>query len=371
MKRYLFLLMAFSAGAFLLLSTINYFIDPYGIYQLEHDYFPRKVAAADKGRTVKPYQALNVKPHTVLVGNSRVEIGMPVVHAFYQNKPVYNMGLPGAGLSMQYAYARHVINNSNSVKQVVIALDFLDFTSRPDNIITSTDNSNWLWRLQGFDSKHLSDKRRYVAEQISLLFSLSALTDSVKTVVAQNHNLNALNLHGFNDGKLYHFHVANEGFGALYQQKLQELDQRLSSQPLIFSHQSYHLHELDSFITELKQQNIAVYLLINPYQQPYLSKLTQYQLDDHLQNWKTQLAKLAMNHGLSLFDFAITSSLVTQIVDPASKTAADSRYFWEPAHYRPAFGELILESLLKADCEQLCLIKKTRCNSNDNRKQRD
>lgn len=354
MKHYLKFMLLFIISGLLLLCAATYLLDPYGIYAHVDDAFPRKVSAADKGRTVKPYQALKSTPFTVLVGNSRIEIGMPVEHAFYQAKPVYNMGLPGASINMQYGYAMHAINSSSSVKQVVIAVDFLDFTSRADNIATSTDNSSWQWRLQGLNSESFADKRRYIAEQISLLFSLSALTDSVKTIVAQQHNVNALNRFGFNDGRVYNFHVVSEGFGALYRQKTQELDQRLGSQQLVFNRQSYHLSELDRFITELKQQNIAVYLLINPYQQPYLDQLAKYHLDEHFAAWKAQMAQLAKQHQLPLFDFAISSTLVTDVVAPNSKVAEDSPYFWEPAHYRPAFGDLMLNSLLKNNCHKIC-----------------
>lgn len=354
MKNYLRFMLVFIVSGLLLLCAASYLLDPYGIYAHYKDIFPRKVAAADKGRTVKPYQTLISKPFTLLVGNYRVEIGMPPEHAFYQGKTVYNMGLPGASISMQYGYAMHAINQSASVKQVIIALNLLDFTSRAENIVTKIDNSGWQWRLEALNSESFADKRRYLAEMISLFFSLTALTDSVKTIVAHQSNVNALNRFGFNDGRVYHFHVANEGFGALYQQKAQEIDQRLGSQQLVFNRHSYHLAELDSFITQLKKQNIAVYLLINPYQQPYLDQLTEHKLEQHLYDWKEQMIQLAKQHQLALLDFAISSSLVTDVVEPNSKVAEDSPYFWEPAHYRPAFGDLILNSLLMNNCHQIC-----------------
>ncbi|MBZ9611740.1 hypothetical protein [Rheinheimera maricola] len=356
MKHYLKLVGLFVVIGLLVLCATSYLLDPYGIYANKDGAFARKVAAADKGRTVKPYQALNSAPYTLLVGNSRVEIGMPAEHAFYQGKPAYNMGLPGASVSMQYAYAMHAVEHNNSVKQVVIAVDFLDFTSAADNIASTPDNSGWQWRLQGLNSDSFADKRRYIAERISLLFSLSALTDSVKTVLAQQSNVNALNRFGFNDGRVYHFHVGNEGFAALYQQKAHEMQQRLSARQWVFNQQSYHLNELDHFITRLKKQNIAVYLMINPYQQPYLDLLSQHKLDQHLANWKHQMAQLSARHQLPLFDFAIASPMVTEIVDLKSKNALDSPYFWEPAHYRPAFGDFILSTIQTSDCRQLCNI---------------
>lgn len=357
MHRYLQLVLLFITAGLILLLAFSYWLDPYGIYSSSSAAFPRKVAAADKGRTVKPYQVMHSAPYTLLVGNSRVELGMPLQHPFYREQPVYNMALPGANIAMQYAYAQHAIKNNKSVQQVVIALDFLDFVSASNDILTAMDNSRWSWRLTTDNAaKEFADSKRYYAERISLLFSLTAIVDSIETIILQHNNVNALNKFGFNDGKSYLFHVAAEGFGAIYQQKADELDTKLSKQPLIFSNRSYHLKTLDNFITQLKQNHIAVFLLINPYQKPYLDKINQYQLEQHFFNWKQALATLAVQQQLVLYDFAIRSPLVNEVVATQSHTPQDSPYFWEPAHYRPAFGTLILDSLLTGNCHDLCHI---------------
>lgn len=355
MKHYLKLLALFTLIILIFFCALSYWIDPYGIYPHQNELFPRKVAAANRSRTVKPYQVQNLTPYTLLVGNSRVELGMPVSHTFYQEKPAYNMGLPGAGIAMQYDYAMHAVKSTDSVKQVVIALDFLDFTTRMDTSSIKPRPERWRWRLVNDDVAPSFDqlKKRY-AERLSFLFSLSAITDSVETIVAQNSSANALDTYGFMDGRLFYFHVASEGFGALYRQKEAELDSRLSSQQLIFTEQSGYVTELDQFIRLLKQHNIDIYLIINPYQQPYLDKLFQYQLGDHFSNWKHQMKQLAASHSLSLFDFAIPSPLVTEVVSPDSRNVKDSPYFWEPAHYRKAFGALILNTLLTGECNELC-----------------
>lgn len=357
MKHYLKLVLVFISTGLFLLIAFSYWLDPYGIYLHSSDTFPRKIAAADKGRTVKPYQVMHAAPYTLLIGNSRIELGMPFEHPFYQDKPVYNMGLPGAGITMQYDYAKHAIANNDSIKQIVIALDFLDFSSRANHINTQVDNSSWRWRLTSDDNaKSLTEKRHYYAEKMSLLFSLTAITDNIGTVFLQNNNVNALSRFGFNDGKLYQFHVAAEGFGALYQQKAEELDNSLSNKQLVFAKSSYHLNELDNFLDLLKQNNITVFLLINPYQKPYLDKIKQHQLDSHFIVWKQELASLAAQHQLMLFDYAIRSHLVNKVVSAQSRDAEDSPYFWEPAHYRPAFGSLILQSFSTKNCNKLCHI---------------
>jgi phage-related protein len=357
MQHYLKLVLLFITLGLTVFIALSYWVDPYGIYLNSSDAFPRKMAAADKGRTIKPYQVMHIAPYTLIVGNSRVELGMPFRHPFYQGKAVYNMGLPGASIAMQYAYSQHAIVQNDSVQQVVIALDFLDFTSDAKNIVTSVDNSRWSWRLLADNGpKKFADNKLFYTERISLLFSLTAIVDSIETIALQPNNINALNRFGFNDGKSYQFHVAAEGFGAIYQQKADELDSRLSKQHLVFSKNSYHIKTLDNFIQQLKQNNLSVFLLINPYQKPYLDKITQYRLDSHFLSWKQEMAAVAAKHHILLYDFAINSPLVNDVVAKQSRNAQDSPYFWEPAHYRPAFGNLILDALLTGNCHDLCHI---------------
>lgn len=359
MKPYLKFMTFFILATLFIICAASYVVDPYGIYSHQTNLFPRKVAAADKGRTVKPYQASDAKPYTVLIGNSRIEIGMPVAHAFYLDKPVFNMGLPGANVALQYDYARHVVEKSDTVRQVVIALDFLDFTSDIDTTAPSSiDKHQWSWRLQGLTSDTLTDKRQYLAERISLLFSLSAISDTVSTVVNQHRNINALDINGFNDGRLYHFHVKNEGYGALYQQKRNELETRLRTKPQTFHLQSYQITELLQFIEQLKQRNIAIYLIINPYQEPYLNILQQFNFNDAFLAWKATMHQIAQKHDLLLFDFAIESEPVLSVVSAQSTDINDSEYFWEPAHYKTLFGEQILDALRSEACHELCKLLK-------------
>lgn len=357
MKKYLLLLLLFTLAVSTVAAVFSYLTDPYGIYRhsTKTSWFVRKVAAPDKGRTIKPYQAMQTNPATLLIGNSRVEVGMPVQHAFYQQADVYNLGLPGAGIAMQYDYAWHVIRSRGSVRQVVIALDFLDFTSSENNISTEADRSRWQQRLQYHLANPDTAQHHYgfiLQERLSLLLSTTALTDAIYTVFAQTQKTNALNAQGFNDGGVYYQQVASEGFSVLYQQKAAELTQRLAAETLFVTGKSHHFNTLHSFISLLKAEQIDIFLLINPYQQPYLANLEQHQLTAELQLWKQQLVQLAKQHQLTLYDFAIASPPVTEVVNLSSKNAADSVYFWEPSHYRPALGSLMLDVLHSGQCQQ-------------------
>jgi len=332
------------------LLASSYWIDPYGVWQAS-DSWPRKVAAADKVRQIKSYQGARQDPAVLIVGNSRVEIGLPPSHPFYQGR-VYNLGLPGAGVVMQYDYAWHLIRSGSGVKQLLLAVDFVDFLNdKPTDLSLKGD---WQQRLDYWlaaPDRAQPNRWLQATEQLSLLFSQTALQDSAFTLLGQQRDLNALAVNGFNDGRLYHNIVRTEGFAALYQQKIAELEQRLQRPGLGFDLAGKELLALDTFLQLLQRQGIAVTLFINPYQYQYLDLIEQHGLQPAFVAWKNAVQQVAARYHLPLYDFAIRSEPVSTAVTLASKRLQDNRYFWEPAHYRRAFGELMLDVWQQQRCK--------------------
>jgi len=332
------------------LLAASYWIDPYGVWQA-NDSWPRKVAAADKGRQIKSYQGLQQDPAVLIVGNSRVEIGLPPTHPFYQGR-VYNLGLPGAGVVMQYDYAWHLIRSGTGVKQLLLAVDFVDFLNvKPTELTLKGD---WQQRLNYWlvaPDEHQANLWLQSKEQLSLLFSQTALQDSALTLLGQQRDINALAVNGFNDGRLYHNIVRTEGFAALYQQKIAELQQRLQRPGLRWDLAGHEFLALETFLQLVQREGIAVTLFINPYQYQYLDLIEQHGLQTSFVSWKQAIQQVAGRFHLPLYDFAIRSEPVSTPVSLVSKQLQDNRYFWEPAHYRRAFGELMLNVWQQQRCQ--------------------
>lgn len=77
-KRYILIGIAGCALTVLAAGVINWFIDPYGIFgtRIVHGLNALKPFAGDRGRTVKLYQVIRVRPRGLIVGNSRPELGL-------------------------------------------------------------------------------------------------------------------------------------------------------------------------------------------------------------------------------------------------------------------------------------------------------
>ena len=334
---------------FAVVVVASYWIDPYGVWQTNNN-FPRKVTASDKGRHIKSYQGLQYAPEILVVGNSRVEIGLPSKHSLFQDK-VYNLGLPGSSVVMQYDYAWHLIQTGNNVRQVFLAVDFADFLSAKAAIANL--DGDWQARLNYFLSKpHQNNRNIWVQspEQLKLLFSQSAIFDSLKTVISQSQDLNAISTNGFNDGRLYHSIVRNEGFGSLYNQKLIEIQNSFRRPGLRFNSVGREFIALDTFLQLLQTKGIAVTLFVNPYQYHYLDLMEKNGLQDSFLEWKTHIQQAAAKHQMPLYDFAIRSDLVNSPAILESRRLQDNPYFWEPSHYRQAFGKLMLDVMQEKDC---------------------
>jgi len=353
MNRYLRTLVLVFGLLMLLASSWIYVADPYALHQSPADHlFARKTAAADKGRTLKSYQSVQRLPQTLIIGNSRVEIGMPTTYGFYQGS-VFNLGLPGAGVQMQYDYGWHTVMTTHSVKKVLLAVDFTDFLSNKP--WDGQWYTGWLFRL----NYHIAAEQDFVPsgfkrfkELISFWFSQDAFVDATLTALQQQMLVNALDYQGFNDSGLYLKLVTAESYAPLYLQKQQELTQRLVGRQLKVDPASLQLQALKRFIALLQQQQVEVVLFINPYQLPFLEVIDKAGLTAALQEWKQLVQTVAQQSGVDLYDFAIRSTPVTAAIDLSSTQVESNPFFWEPSHYKRTFGVLMLDAIQQQNCVQ-------------------
>lgn len=354
MKRYLLLFSSLFFVLFISVAVGVVFVDPYGLFRYsDNDYFPRKTSASNKGRLVKSYQVEGQQIETLIIGNSRVEIGMPQNHFFY-GKSVFNIGLPGAGLLMQYDYGWHAVKSSKGVKKVLIAVDFVDFLSKEG--IEISWRGQWQSRLkyQLPNGEQVTDNKIYRAKEfLSFLFSQDAIIDSILTVITQRKNINSLSYNGFNDGRLYIDLVSVEGYGSLYKQKNVELRQRLSEQSIRFNIQSDYFLMLEKFVSLLQSENIEVIIFVNPYQEPYLDIVNEAGFKLDLERWKVRIKQLASQKRVDFYDFSILSLPVRDVAPLNSRNPNDNEYFWEPAHYKQKLGTLMLDAIQHKDCDHL------------------
>ncbi len=349
---------------FILLFTIasfNWFIDPFAMYwspQVTH-INKIKSEAGKRTRISKAYRVNNIKPQVLIVGNSRVEMGLNPSNMHFAKRMVYNQGMPGAGIAMQIDYALDAIANNEGIEELIVGVDFLDFLLSEKQIASFNPEfrdhhkPNYSFRLSSHNSDKASASFARLQEKMAMIFSLDAFSASLATIFKQQAMVNSIDQHGFNSALSYISIMNTEGIKPLFKQKLHEISTRLTSkrwkikarETFPYSPTFSHLGRL---IRVAKQRNIKLTFFINPYHYSYLHTLADNEQWQNFEIWKQTLVQYLNTiekSGIALWDFSNTSEFVNESV-PIVTPKKQMQWFWEPAHYRESLGNKMLVTLL-------------------------
>lgn len=320
-------------------ALVNWFVDPYALYwspALE-GINAKKIESSERGRQTKSYRIEQLQPAIIIVGNSRVEIGLDDGYAGFAGQGVYNYASPGIGLLHQFNRAYTQLQNNPNLTTLYLSLDFLDFLSR-----AQTDSSAELEVLsEDFNP-------------LQFLLSLNTLADSASTLIGQNSRQNHINPQGTHIAESYLEIVHHEGLKVLFKQKLSEVAQRLDSPLYLFDDKgkSHYLKLLQELIDEAASKHVELKLFINPYHVSYLHVISEAGYFDLFLRWKQMLAELDIPLGnMAILDFSGFNHYTNETVNLQEPHNA-MRWFWEPAHYRPSLGALMLDALNKVDSDE-------------------
>ncbi len=355
-KRFVSVFVVAFLSACLLAAGVNYLVDPYGLFGARRiaGFNERKPASTERVRVTKPYMASRVRPTVVIGGNSRPEIGVDPQSACWgkPDRPVFNMGVPGSSVFMQTRYVQHAVEQGKA-RRVLFGVDFLDFLVDRNQAVASID-----WRVLGksFDGRLGPGPSLQKAEDVaSGLFSLTALADSLTTLAAQRDAYAATRREdGFNPGLDYVPIIRSEGQSVLFAQKNREVRSRLRADTLGMRYadgrRGQPLLALRHFLQWAKDEDVEVVLFVNPYHVDYLILVEMSGYWPLFEEWKRQLTDIAVEFGVTLWDFNAVDAYSTESPPPPRDRRSMLRWFWEPAHYRRELGDLMLAAMLDRTC---------------------
>lgn len=341
-------------GSIGLVAAFNIAIDPYALWGT-----PRiegisefKTTAHSKVRQTKPEQVARSGARTVVIGNSRPEAGLDPLSRCWPGgmRPIYNFGIPGAGVLEQIRNARYALTLPN-VRNIVITVDFTDFLTRPvvERLRANNDAAtNQRAALSSGEPQLLATLRNRLLSALSL----DALTDSIATLASQHGStptdVTAL---GFNNGGMFASVIAYEGQSVLFAQKMRELAERYPAGAWHFDNASpetkSELAALSHLVRKARTAGVSVVLVMNPFHQAYLDLLTSHGYGSDIENWKAAMRDFAAEHALPLWDFATRHQYAM-----SHTRDGHSQWFWEPAHYRPELGDRMLARMFSS-CQEL------------------
>lgn len=348
--RHLVLITALLAGV---VGSLNLFVDPFAIWhnRCADGFNCRKTQAGDKIYLTKAYQWRHLEPEVVILGNSRPELGLNPDSATFSGAEVYNLSLRGAGLVTQARYLRNLLAEK-SPQRLILNLDFLDFLQSPESKVSwppgEPKSSHLSLSLTGQPRPHATFD--WLRDRLQTLFSLDTTLASLTTLVTQQSEHNYTTLRGFNTAEGFLPIVRHEGVPALFEQKIEAMEQRLAGKRYALHDsegRSFSFLVLQQLLDNAEQRGISVSLLISPYHVDYLAVLKKHQQFELYLSWKQALVDSLQQKGFfsegTLSDFSGFNRYTTEAVP--SRKGIMMRWYWEPSHYRSELGEEMLAAL--------------------------
>jgi hypothetical protein len=299
--------MAFFAAVF------NWLADPYGIYNppLINSFNTEKSPGAP--RFFKPLQASAQQPDVVLLGSSRVQVGINP-----NTIPnTYNFGIPGIKASELRGYGEHILADTNATR-LIIGLDFFTFDD------SQTVSGSYALAVLGKNALF-----RAIPET---LFSFNTLNQSRKTF--RSSYKQKPTLHQRNG--LYQLPMPS---GHTPEEAVLETIKHFTSAGGAYSGQKQidrSLNELSLLLESTNIKGVKVDLFISPTHATFMEAMDMSKLWSVYENWKQQLTKIAGTHKVVLWDFGGYTKLSTITLANSQST------FFEGSHYLPSTGSQLL-----------------------------
>jgi hypothetical protein len=334
-------------------ATISFVIDPFSIWKTAcfEGLSCMKTESGGKIYLSKSFQWKGKKPKIIILGNSRPEMGLNPSSTIFNGKEVYNMSIRGASLETQALYFANIVNSSEP-SELLLGIDFFDFLTDKSTAVIwpkSLDDDSYLeinlsLRINKFFYQN------YIKSHIYSLVSLDALISSFKTMLRQASHANHLLGDGFNMADGFIGVVENEGLEVAFEHSENLLEKSITNERLGLSdlnNENNAYRSLYFIIDHALRNNIKVTIFINPYHERYLKVVSKVGKFEMFLKWKNDLVDFLYDNSYStkinLYDFSGFNHFTHEAVPHEKGEYMD--WFWEPAHYTEALGEIMLAEM--------------------------
>jgi len=311
-------------------GSLNYIIDPYGLYNTNYFNFI-KIKQADKIRLVKAIKVKEIKPTSICLGTSRTEYGYDSTHKYFI-KPSYNLGTSGSSIYENMLYFKYALKQGN-LKKVLLVADYRMF-----NLLKQK-------HVQDFES-YFDDKNIY-----SLLFSIDVFKDSLLTIIGGERNTIYLE-NGQRDHNYNWKNILKNG-GHLKTMRRDEKDY-YKDYPTNYTYKDTKKKSFPDFEEIVKlcyENNIDLDIIFGPSHIRQWEALNYYLGYDKWLKWKkdvvlsvNKIAKQENKKQFRIMDFSVYHSLTAEKVPTDKNTKM--KYHWEASHYKNELGKIVLDRLV-------------------------
>lgn len=340
--RFLRWLMLAVAGGCLLSVAFVVLVDPYGLYRLAE----REGVNAVKpmpGRyhyQIKLANARRVQAPVLLLGNSRVEVGIDPESAALGGN-AFNLGLAGTGIGTAVQQLRALREDGQRPRQIIAGMEFMDAVTPPAAAPRRAPAA--------------APPKSALAWQLDALFSLYSVKDALFTLAIQ-HNTEAemQTARGFNPLRQYERYVRVEGYHRIFRQRAEESVRNARH----LAHGGLDADGVRAGVSALldaaaaDNPGVEVHLVIYPYHAQMMTMIEQIGLRERFEAWKDVLieqvaAARKRDPGLriALHDFSGYGYFNCEPI-PRAGSSDSTRWYWEAGHFKRALGDLLVRRIV-------------------------
>lgn len=347
---YLKLLACLVAIGSIVVPSVNWIIDPFYIFEA-----PRiaglnavKTGFFKHLRSMKPLvlQSKMNTYDTIILGSSRAEAGLDPEHPAWGSSKVYNLSIPAPSMYELLRYYQFA-NQVQELRTVVLALDFSQFDIQKNYEVD---------RL--LQSIHSPNKHYRTSNLITTLFSIDALSASVRTVISQHNPKVEHTSLGFGIHTWRREEAARIGQRAVFidndKQYISNHWTRIEATgDSIDDSQTASLVYFRRLVEGSRTHGTHLIVLISPSHAREWSAIWAAGRWPQVEQWKrdllTIIAEDAARHPwkepFALWDFSGYNSITTEEVPQAGDTMTQMRWYWEASHYKKEVGDMMLARL--------------------------
>lgn len=290
----------------------------------------------------KDYLIGRVRPAGLLLGTSKVDLGLDPKSRFWPEdaRPAFNYGVPGTDIRGNLANLRRAVA-LGTVRRALVVLEFEDFMMPPSADKAAAPAPTAKKPLQRLHDIALAT------------LSIDALRASIMTVIAQQQTDPIdLSPDGATNDQGFRKQVRVDGYETLFLQKDTETGARLAQFAAALRARPdaglANLDQVAEIIALCRQHGIALDFALPPTHADLLVQIDRAGLWSRYQSVKAALTRLIAAKGgdqVRLWDFSGFDAVSTEPVPTTAEAKADTRWFWEPNHFKRAVGERMLAAI--------------------------
>ncbi len=290
------------------------------------------------GRRYKASEIERIKPDILILGSSRVEVGVPTWHEGFGDAVVYNAGLSGTNM-IEIERVLDFALSQGRPREVLLGLDFLAFSDRRS---FGADYYESAFADSGKGSK--------IFGILKYLISLSTASQSIGTI---KDNLQGKKSDYDRTGVNRHF----EGLRAPNHRQL--FDSVLRDQFFInletyagYAYSEDRMHAVMRIMEKCASEGIVLRVFITPVHARQLEAIRALGLGELYYQWIRGLVEnmmvLRQSHPRAevyLWDFSGYHQFATEIIPAAEEPDKKMMWYWESSHFKLELGSLVLDRM--------------------------